>query len=397
MSGGQGRRVVLMTLATATRTGAGQAALNYCEALRRDGWRVVVACGPPPPEEGPASTIAMQAAGVELHVLDRVVAPTWPVWRQLRAIAREARPNAVIGMMQRDRAVAMALSRSLGVPGIIAAGNRHIFWGSLPVRVAKRMLYGVAVRHWCSLAVCPSEPVREDIRRFGVSEGRTVLLSNGIVVGERFQLRLEERDAVRRELGAGSKDLLFVNVGRLDVQKGQDILIDAFATFARTRPHMRLALIGDVSGGANRVRMLAFAAELRRQASACGVGNQITFAGWRTDVPRVLSAADGYVHSARWEGLSLAFLEAMAAALPVVITDCSGMPEGFVEAEHGWVVPTESPDALAAAMGHLADLTPELRETMGRSARALVEERYDIRMIGARFAALVAEAVARGR
>jgi glycosyltransferase involved in cell wall biosynthesis len=391
-------RVLLVTLAMATGTGGGHVAFNFCRALQRNAWQVVLACGPAPPEEGGEGTNPeMRAAGVEIRQLDRTVAPTWPVWRRLRAIAGEVRPAAVIGVMQRDRTVAMALSRALGVPGIVTAANQHVFWGSPPVRVAKRALYRFALRKWASLVVCASEPVRQEIRAFGVPDERAVLLPNGIVVRERLYLAPEDREAARAELGAGPSDLLLLNVGRLDVQKGQDILVEAFALCARTRPRLRLAFIGDVSGGANRARMAAFAEDVRRRAASSGVANQMVFAGWRTDVARLLSAADGYVHAARWEGLSLAILEAMAAALPVVMTDCSGTPEGFVEAEHGWIVPKGDARALAEAIGRLADLTPERRAGIGRAARALIEERYDIRKIGARFAELVEAAVARGR
>jgi len=239
--------------------------------------------------------------------------------------------------------------------------------------------------------------VRREILGFGEASWRTVVLPNGIALGERRGLSPQDRHAARAELGVGPTDLLLINVGRLDVQKGQDILIDAFTTCARTRPHIRLALVGDVSGGPNQKRMAVFAADLRRRVRATGVAERIFFAGWRSDVARLLQAADGYVHAARWEGFSFAMLEAFAAALPVVITDCSGYPDGFVEAQHGWVVPRESAQALATAMGRLVDLTPEARSTMGLAARGLVEEHYDIRTLGAQFAGFVAQAVARGR
>ena len=290
---------------------------------------------------------------------------------RLHPLAKALRPTAVIGVMQRDRPVAMALSRWLDVPGIVAAQNQHVFWGSPAVSVAKRLLYRLALKRWASLVVCTSEPVRREILGFGVASWRTVVLPNGIALGERRALSPQDRHAARAELGAGPTDVLLINVGRLDVQKGQDILIEAFTTCARSRPHIRLALIGDVSGGPNQKRMAAFASDLRRRVRATGVAERIFFAGWRSDVARLLRAADGYVHAARWEG--------------------------FVEARHGWVVPRENAEALATAIGRLVDLAAEARSTMGLAARRLVEEHYDIRTIGAQFAEFVAQAVARGR
>jgi glycosyltransferase involved in cell wall biosynthesis len=398
MSGRRDSRTALMTMAMATEVGAGQAALQFCGALRNDGWRISVVWGPPVRvEERDSAAAAMRAIGVDVYDLGLVVAPTWRVWHRLVAIARKVRPTAVIGVMQRDRVVAMALSRRLGVPGIIAAQNQHMFSGSLPVSAAKRLLYRFGVSRWASLVVCASDPVRREILGFGVPEQRAVVVPNGIAVREPRPLSSEERRAARAELGAGPDDFLMLNVGRFDSQKGQDILVDAFATIAVAHPQTRLALIGGVSDGPARDRMVAFNADVRRRAEAAAVKDRIVFAGWRSDVGRLLGAADAYVHAARWEGFSFAVLEAFAASLPVVITDCSGYPEGFVDGRHGWVVPRGDAHALAMAMARVVALTPQARVTMGSAVRRLLEEHYDIRVIGARFAQLVARAMDQGR
>ncbi len=391
------RGVILMTIASATQTGAGLAALNYCKALLLEKWHVVVACGPPPREEGDRSIVALRQAGVEVRQLDRVVASTWPVWRQLRAIATDVKPAAVVGMMLRDRPVAMVLAKWLGVPGIVAAGNQHMFQGPLPVRLAKRWIYKVTVGRWASLVFCPSDPVLTEICAFGVPADRAVLVPNGIVVGARVRLTPELRTSLRAELGAGPDDILLLNVGRFDPQKGQDLLIGAFAKCARDRPRLRLALVGDVIGGASRTSLTAFAKDLHRRVQASGCEQQIRLAGWRSDVQLLLTASDGYVHSARWEGLSLAVLEAMASGLPVVMTDCSGTPDGFAEARNGWVVTKGNEESLGIALSRLADLRPSDRADMGARNRQLIEERYDIRVIGRRFTDLVAATVQRGR
>lgn len=388
------RKTALMTLASATVLGAGQAALSFCKALRRSGWRVVVIWGPPSrKEEGVAAVQAMEEVGVEVHALRRLVAPTVPVWFTLRGIAKANRPDVVIGVMQRDRPIAMALSHSLGVPGVVAAQNQHIFWGSPLISWGKRMIYTFAVRNWASLVVCTSERVRDEIESFGVSRERTTILPNGISPAPRPNLSTTERDALRAELGAGPGSTLLLNVGRLDPQKGQDILIEAFAACARTRRHLQLGLIGGVSGGAAKRRTVAFDAMLRDRVKRLGVGDQVKFVGWRSDVWRLLAVADGYVHASRWEGFSFAMLEAMAASLPVVITDCSGTPEGFIQSDHGWIARADDADALAGAIAHLADLTPDARSRMGEAGRHLVEERYESDVIGNRFADLVGRLV----
>jgi glycosyltransferase involved in cell wall biosynthesis len=392
--GSDSARSVLMTLAMQSITGAGQVVLQYGAAFRRQGWRVVVACGPPPASEGDRSTVALRALGVEVRQLDRVVAPTWPVWRQLRAIADEVRPAVVIGIGQRDRPIAMALSASLGVPGIVTAQNQHVFWGSPLTRLGKRVIYGYALRKWATLVVCVSEPVQREIQNFGIPASRTILLPNGVPIEKRLVLSESDRVRLRSEFAAGPEDVLLINVGRLDIQKGQDILVEAFGRCASSRPWLRLVLIGDVSGGPNRYLMEAFAASVRGSVKVKGLNSQITFAGWRSDVPRLLASADGYVHAARWEGFSFAVLEAMAASLPVVITDCSGRPESFEDGVQGWMVPKGDAAALALAIARMADASRQAREQIGEAGRTLVEAHYDVDKIGLRFAQLVGEVAA---
>ena len=383
-------KTALMTLASATVLGAGQAALSFCKALRQAGWRVVVIWGPSSrKEEGVVAIEAMEDAGVEVHTLTRLVAPTAPVWFALRRIAKLNPPDVVIGIMQRDRPIAMALGRSLAVPGVVAAQNQHLFWGTPVISWAKRQIYTFAIRNWASLVVCTSERVRDEIESFGVGRNRTTVLPNGINPDPPVKLTASERIGLRAELGAGPETTLLLNVGRLDAQKGQDILVEAFAGCCRARPDLRLSLIGGISGGAAKVRTVAFDAMLRARVEELGIAQQVRFVGWRSDVRRLLAVADGYVHASRWEGFSFAMLEALAASLPVVITDCSGTPDGFIESKHGWIVPAGDAGALARAIAQMADLTPEARSSMGKAGRRLVEERYGSEVIGDRFADLV--------
>jgi len=390
--------VALMTLASADATGAGQMALEFCRSLGEADWRVVLVSGPaPPPDRGGSILPRMVEAGVEVRELDRLVAPTWPVWKRLRTIAAECHPDVVIGVMQRDRPVALVLARVLRVPGLVAVQNQHVFWGPPPVRWAKRLIYRLSVRFLATLAVCASEPVLQEIRRFGVSTERSRLLPNGIRIAPPAWLSESERRTLRAELGAGPADLLMVNVGRLDRQKGQDLLISALARCSDRYPRLRLALVGGVVPGAGQARGAEFAAGLKRQVSSEGVQDRVVFAGWRTDVARVLRAADGYVHAARWEGWSLAVMEAMANSLPIVMTDCAGWPTGFSAGTQGWVVASNDVAALAVGIEMLAKASDTHRVAMGEASRSLVQRHYDIRTISHQFARLVVALSEEGR
>lgn len=131
------------------------------------------------------------------------------------------------------------------------------------------------------------------------------------------------RERTRRDLGLDPDEFLFVNVGRLDIQKGLHVLLDAFAGARFAGKRARLLLVGDASA-VESPQSRAYLKGLRRRADEPGLAGRVDFAGWRDDVPAVLHAADAYVHSSLWEGPPLppAMLEAMASRLPFIGTDC---------------------------------------------------------------------------
>jgi glycosyltransferase involved in cell wall biosynthesis len=101
-------------------------------------------------------------------------------------------------------------------------------------------------------------------------------------------------------------------VGRLWRQKNPHCFVEAAARVVRdTRAAVRFFLIGD---GELRESLESRIAEL-------GLGDRVRILGWREDVPELLPALDLFVLPSRWEGLSLAILEALAAALTRLIDD----------------------------------------------------------------------------
>lgn len=125
--------------------------------------------------------------------------------------------------------------------------------------------------------------------------------------------------------------------------------------------------------------------QLLQRVAELGLQKHVVFPGWRKDVHRMLSIADCYVHASLWEGSPLAVIEAMAASLPVIVSDCGGVLPTFRNGEHGWVVPVADIRALNAAMLEVLNLPPETRLRIGAQARKLVVSQYDSSIIGGQF------------
>ncbi len=142
-----------------------------------------------------------------------------------------------------------------------------------------------------------------------------------------------------------------VTAGRLEYQKGHDILLKAYAesSVARDRD---LVILGSGS----------LEADLRRQAAAMGVCDRVKFYGFSSNPWAWFSKADLFVLPSRWEGFPSVVAEALACAAPSLVTACDFGPREVLEdGLSGWVTPAGDPAAFGAAMDMLLE-TPALTE-----------------------------------
>ncbi|MGY1642714.1 glycosyltransferase [Geodermatophilus sp. SYSU D00703] len=387
---------LVMTLRRPDRTGAPKMALEFARALRADGFDVTLVHGRVP-RNGPSILPDVAERGIRTVLEPRLERPWDP--RLVRALAERVRRDGgrcVIGVNQSDRVPALLAAARAGVPGVLMVQNQHRFWGPRPLAALKRRSYGAVVARRTTLAVCTSTVVREEVTGFGVPTERTVVLPNGISVTPPIELTGAERARLRAEMGAGEGDLLLLNVGRLDPQKGQDLLLAAVAGLDAP---VHVALVGSAGDPAAARRTADHAASLHRQVADLGLERRVTFLGWRDDVPRLLAAADGYVHTARWEGpaLPLAVMEAMAAGRATVFTDCSGRPPVFEEHRDGLLARTGDPASIRQRVAELAALPPADRAAMGAAGAALIRQHYRVEDLGRAFSRLVRGVLDAGR
>jgi glycosyltransferase involved in cell wall biosynthesis len=154
----------------------------------------------------------------------------------------------------------------------------------------------------------------------------------------------------REELALGADEFAYFYVGRLSPEKDLGTLLEAFAILpADLHNRSRLYLVGD---GSER-------ASLETRRDSLGLRARVTFLGARSDVAKLLSAANAFVMSSISEGLPMVLLEAMAAGVPCVATAVGGIP-GLFSGDRGISVPPQNSAALAAAMASIAR-SPELR------------------------------------
>ncbi|WP_444789179.1 glycosyltransferase [Roseinatronobacter sp. NSM] len=182
-----------------------------------------------------------------------------------------------------------------------------------------------------------------------------------------------------RPAPAPAADAPFVCVGRLCVQKAQELIVAALAQLHQTHPHARLVLIGD---GDTRP---AIATAIARH----GLDAHVDLRGWADNaaVKDALAGARALLLPSFAEGLPIVIMEAHALGRPVISTYIAGIPE-LVDDQTGWLVPAGDVTALAGAMRACMDTPPEDLARMGAQGRVRVEKAHDISRSAAALKAL---------
>jgi glycosyltransferase involved in cell wall biosynthesis len=164
--------------------------------------------------------------------------------------------------------------------------------------------------------------------------------------------------------------LLVTTIGNIRHVKGHDIFIKAAAAIVPQFPNVCFSIAGGVLEP-------AYFEELQALIHTLNLGDHFQFAGGVTNLHEHLSAANIFVLPSRSEGFSNAIVEAMAASLPVVATDVGGNAEAVQDGINGFIVPSEDPQALAAAIMQLLS-DPAKSEAMGAAGKQRVAERFTV-------------------
>jgi glycosyltransferase involved in cell wall biosynthesis len=158
-------------------------------------------------------------------------------------------------------------------------------------------------------------------------------------------------------------------VGRLAPEKELPSLVDGFAICAQQNPRAHLIIVGD---GPMRTALVNQVRELR-------IEDRVTFTGMQNteQISYWLQLSDVFTLVSSREGLPVSLIEAMATAMPSVVTDLPATAQLITEGVHGLRVPVHNPEAIAASLLRLfAD--PGIRESMGKAARPIAVERFSL-------------------
>ncbi len=205
------------------------------------------------------------------------------------------------------------------------------------------------------------------------------VIFNGLDLTTLPKLSPEHRRQIRAKLGITPDEFLVITAGRLAIQKGHAVLIDAVRQMALEGVPIRALIYGD---GPLRQK-------LQNEIATLGLESVITLSGLahHRDLFEAVSAADVFAFPSLHEPFGLAAAEAMALGTAVVASGVDGIPEVIENGVSGMLVPANDPQALAAAIRELRD-DPGKRAALALAGQKRVREKFDIVRVSGELAAL---------
>ena len=294
--------------------------------------------------------------------------------------------RAFLGLTQGIRSLKPAATISfLPLANILTALVNGVFGSAVAVASHRSPVatYGAAMRRLDRIfgatmrydhVVCVSQAVADGLKDYPASyRGKVSIIHNGVE-----KPALSSRSSARAAFGLSSTDFAFVAIGRLNFQKNYPALL---RWFARSKEGL-LLIAGE---GDDRADLEALIDELNLRERVRLLGNV-----QRSDIGLLLSAADAFLQPSRFEGQSNAVLEAMAAGLPMVLSDIPEQREVLAMADGdtaGVLVPLDDDEGWVRALDRL-QTDNDLRQRLGiQAARHAASEFSEEKMID-RFEAL---------
>lgn len=289
---------------------------------------------------------------------------------------RAAQPDLIQGWMYHGNLAAQLAASTL-------PSRPRVLWGvrtTAPEGVRQNRMTRGLIRLGAWLSPRPeailynSRTSARQHEALGYDATKTLVIPNGFEL-TRFGPDAAAYAAIREELGLSPEARLVGLFGRYHPVKDQANFLKAASLLAPRSPDWYYVLAGRDVDMHN--------AALQSQIAATGLEGRVRLLGERPDMPRLFAAMDVVASASKLEAFSNVIGEAMASAVPCVVTDVGD--SAWIVGETGRVVPPENAEALAAALGELMAMDADARHALGRAARERVAEHFAIEAIAAQY------------
>jgi glycosyltransferase involved in cell wall biosynthesis len=338
--------------------------LRFNSAWHEAGLDVLIALGR---REGPLEGDADPRVPMRLLQTGRVSTRHWEtLWMimKLPGVIRAWRPDVLVCLGNSYTIVAVVVKLLMGArcPPIVFRVSNDLVRLDMPrpLRAAYYWWLRFQARYFARIVAMAPPAVAEIRTLMRARPEQVVVIDNACLFQADVNRLASARDNAMR-VRAGRR---WLGIGRLVPQKNFALLIEAFSRIAAQDD--QLTIVGE---GAER-------AALEARARQLGIADRVTMPGHAADITPYLADADALVVSSDYEGLGIVVIEALAAGLPVVATDCSVNMASLIK-NAGVLVPVRDADQLGKAMVAVAKTPFDTALMRARAQRFTVEATTD--------------------
>lgn len=329
---------------TLSRGGAERVAINIAEYMKNHGIEIYILTA------GRAEDEYEVPIGIERIVLNNHVNKFLSVINSIIVLRKMIKKYSL------DTIIIMGVPLCIySIPGSVHTGTKiivserndpHHFAGKKIVRIFSRFLM-----RFSDGFVFQTNDAKKYYNK--IRKGRGIVIPNPLMA-DRLPVRYE-----------GFREKIIINIGRLEQQKNQKILIQAFSQIAQKYPGYRLIIYGE---GSLRETLENEIKKYRQQ-------DRIFLPGNYEDIHEKIRKASVFVLCSDFEGMPNALIEAMALGIPCISTDCpcGGPRELIKDGVNGILIPVGDVKALKEKIEYFIN-NPDVSAACGRNALAIREE-----------------------
>ena len=321
----------------------------------------------------------IRALGVPVYTLKMEQALPTPasIWRLIRLLRRLG-PDVIQGWMFHGNLTALlaAAVASVRVPVLWNIRQSLYSLDYEKPTTARLIRLGARLSHKPAGIIYNSRTSVAQHTAFGYQSDKAVVIHNGFDT-KLFAPSTDARSSLRAELGLKEETILIGLISRYHTIKNHSNFLHAAALLKRQHPNVQLILAGSEINHDNK-SLLASIRDL-------GLLDRVHLLGERHDMERVIGALDVAASASDAEGFPNVIGEAMACAVPCVVTDVSDL--SWIIKGAGLIVPKNNAAAMARAFTEMVGLGAEGRRALGRAGRARVLEYFRLDSVAAQYEA----------
>jgi glycosyltransferase involved in cell wall biosynthesis len=311
------------------------------------------------PDELSAHTLieGARARGAKVH---RIVdgAGLYAAARQVLALVDELQVQILHSSDIRTNLIANLCS--LSRPRVKIVSTTHGWIANTWRRRLLRTVDKILLRRFDAV-IAVSHATRSLVPRWWLADERVTVLHNALVL-DKYAAN-SAGTAPRR--APGGERVVVANIGRLSPEKGQALLLRAFATAQRRYPELELHFVG----------IGPLEQDLKSLAAALGIEERVRFAGFVQDMPALYREFDVVVQSSLTEGLPNVVLEAAFLGVPLIATAVGGTAEVIEHQKSGWLLAPGSVEELEQGLRAFMQ-SPQRFAAMAAAAQARVRAEF---------------------